>query len=226
MLLREPGISLHQRSDHIRPSTSEGYNSGPFEGGQLTRTDDHKLQPISSRIHENAKSIIATHHDGKPIDVAAEDPEVPPLNVSMVRSEDRDDYPLPVESDRWYRRPGWRSQRVAHFRTPLDTDNFLPGTRRATADRGVAEWRWDADAAARRWQWRRVCRLRPAAEICGSAQPARERRTSPHAAKDAVGEEERRRRVEEAVSLLLSGPAEGGGWRQHVRAARAPPRPR
>jgi hypothetical protein len=263
MAWRESIKGSHSHGKQARPSTSDRCNSGANDFGELARTDEHEWQIVIRQLHDKDESVITSHREGKPIEGTAEDVEIPLLNVSMVRSEDRDAYELPIESDRWYRRPGWRSQRVAHFRTPLDTDNFLPGTRRATAERGVAEWRWDADAAGRKWQWRRVCRLRPAAEIFSVAHLRAMRRDdaawehhplplprslqadsgapSPqngfgsqhgcalHTAKAAVGEE-RRRRVEEAISLLLSGPVEarppGGGWRAHVRVARTQHRPR
>ena len=101
--------------------------------------------------------------------VAEAECEIPPLDISIVREEDHENYPLPVESDRWYRRSGWKSQRVSHFRTPLDPENFLQSShlesRRSVANRRMAEWLWNVDLSARRWHWQRVCKLRPAAEI-------------------------------------------------------------
>ena len=243
-IIREPK-AFHR--EPLRPSTASFGQRFMPEIVEVTEKEPSlKLSDnVAEQELQGCHSPKKNCSDSEAKSTTATDADVPSLDISQIRPEDHESYPLPIESDRWYRRPGWKSQRVVHFDAPLKTENFVhcgPRAGQVAPDRRMAEWRWDVDASARRWHWQRVCRLRPAAEIFSvahlrSAQrdaaawqqhpPASSPKRQPASqvagesprvrCKEPVGDE--RQRFEDAVSALLSmpSPAAEGSWRNRIR---------
>ena len=112
-------------------------------------------------------------------------PPVPQLNITEAvdLAQQRGCAPtLPSDSERWYRRPGWKSRRVKHFAAPLDPGFFVSAVGRRLHSQhllltpavagGAPGWHWNADAAVRQpviAHRQRICTLFPAAEIFSQA---------------------------------------------------------
>eukprot|EP00281_Chroomonas_sp_CCMP1168_P028926 CAMPEP_0206247096 /NCGR_PEP_ID=MMETSP0047_2-20121206/19624_1 /ASSEMBLY_ACC=CAM_ASM_000192 /TAXON_ID=195065 /ORGANISM="Chroomonas mesostigmatica_cf, Strain CCMP1168" /LENGTH=138 /DNA_ID=CAMNT_0053672591 /DNA_START=63 /DNA_END=475 /DNA_ORIENTATION=- len=80
-----------------------------------------------------------------------------------------------ADEEKWYRRHGFESQRIKHFRTPLDINNFVQKPRPLSAQSPswlAKDWLWDADCASRlpmqRWK-ASLCTISPAAQVFNRA---------------------------------------------------------